>query len=184
MTIAFFGGPLFALLVVFKDEVFFIGDTAYGFLGAALGTGAVLGAPLHRRAGTCGPPQPSHHRRTDRPTAPRCSPSRCHPRSPLALVALLVAGAAYLAIASTLNTAVQLQVDEDMRGKVLSLYVMGLTIATPIGSLLQGWLVEMIGPRPVVADGRCGDGRHHGVAAMGTPVDPAHGRRARRSRCG
>lgn len=150
MTIAFFGGPLFAMLVVFKDEVFFIGDTAYGFLGAALGTGAVLGAPLIAGRGRA-------VRRSKLTTAALLvyGTSVCGfalaPTFPVALVALLFAGAAYLAIASTLNTAVQLQVDEDMRGKVLSLYVMGLTIATPIGSLLQGWLVETIGPRPVVA---------------------------------
>jgi len=150
MTIAFFGGPLFALLVVFKDEVFFIGDTAYGFLGAALGTGAVLGAPFIAGRGRA-------VRRSRLTTGALITYGTAvfafalSPTFALALVALLVAGAAYLAIASTLNTAVQLQVDEDMRGKVLSLYVMGLTIATPIGSLIQGWLVELIGPRPVVA---------------------------------
>ncbi len=150
MTIAFFGGPLFALLVVFKDEVFFISDTQYGFLGAALGTGAVLGAPLIAGRGR----SVRRSRLTTGALLAYGASVLAFALSPtfvVALVALLIAGAAYLAIASTLNTAVQLQVDEDMRGKVLSLYVMGLTIATPIGSLLQGWLVEVIGPRPVVA---------------------------------
>jgi predicted MFS family arabinose efflux permease len=69
----------------------------------------------------------------------------------IAVVGLLGAGAGYLAIASTLNTTIQLQVDERVRGKVLSLYVMALTVSVPIGSLLQGWAAEAIGPRITVA---------------------------------
>lgn len=67
------------------------------------------------------------------------------------IVALLIAGGGYLAIASTLNTTIQLQVDESMRGKVLSLYLMGLTLTVPLGNLVQGWAVELIGPRVTVA---------------------------------
>ena len=63
----------------------------------------------------------------------------------LGAVALLAAGAGYLGISSTLNTTIQLQVTEAMRGKVLALYVMVLTLAMPLGSLLQGWLVDVVG---------------------------------------
>jgi hypothetical protein len=69
----------------------------------------------------------------------------------LAFVALLICGGGYLAIASTLNTTIQLQVDEVMRGKVLAAYVMALTIALPIGALIQGALAEAIGARATVA---------------------------------
>lgn len=150
MTIAFFGGPLFALLVVFKDEVFFVGDTEYGFLGATLGIGAVLGAPFIAGRGR----RMARSKLTTIALLTYGSTVFAFAVSPtfeLGLLALALAGAAYLAIASTLNTTVQLQVDEEMRGKVLSLYIMGLTISTPVGSLIQGWLVEMIGPRFVVA---------------------------------
>ena len=60
---------------------------------------------------------------------------------------LLVAGGAYLAVASTSNTTVQLQVDEAMRGKVIAFYLMTFTAAIPIGSLVQGWTAQTIGPR-------------------------------------
>ena len=40
------GSPVFQLLAVFADQVFHVGDLAYGFLGAALGIGALLAAPL------------------------------------------------------------------------------------------------------------------------------------------
>ena len=61
-----------------------------------------------------------------------------------------MAGAGYLAVASTLNTTIQLQVDEAMRGRVLVFYVMGLTGTMPLGSLLQGWTAGVVGPRPTV----------------------------------
>jgi hypothetical protein len=69
----------------------------------------------------------------------------------VALIALVVAGAAYLALASTLNTTLQLQVAETMRGKVMALYIMGLTGSVPVGSLVQGWLADAVGPRLTVA---------------------------------
>ncbi len=64
---------------------------------------------------------------------------------------LMGAGAGYLAIASSLNTTIQLQVEETMRGKVLSFYILGVTLMAPIGALLQGVLVTVIGPRAAFA---------------------------------
>jgi hypothetical protein len=69
----------------------------------------------------------------------------------LALVALLVMGGGYLAVASTLNTTIQLQVTEARRGKVLAVYVILLTAALPVGALALGALVQGIGPRAAVA---------------------------------
>ena len=60
----------------------------------------------------------------------------------LAVVALFAAGAAYLALASALNTTIQLQVDESMRGKVLAFYVMCLTASLPLGAQVLGFIAE------------------------------------------
>ena len=43
------------------------------------------------------------------------------------------------------------RVEERMRGKVLAFYVLGITLCAPIGSLVQGALAEVIGPRATVA---------------------------------
>ena len=43
-----------------------------------------------------------------------------------------------------------------MRGKTIALYLMGLTASAPIGALLQGWLVDVFGPRAVVATAGAG----------------------------
>jgi len=57
----------------------------------------------------------------------------------VALVALMVFGGAYLAIASTINTSIQLVVVDHLRGKVIAVYLACLTGALPIGLLAWGW---------------------------------------------
>jgi len=65
----------------------------------------------------------------------------------VALPAMFVMGAAHLTSASTLNTSIQVQVDEAVRAKVLSLYLSMLTLANPLGQLLIGGLIELTAPR-------------------------------------
>ena len=144
------GGPLFQLLAVFAERVFEVGDVAYGFLGAALGLGAVMAAPLIAGRG-------SGMRRSRLIMVATTVYGvaivlfAVAPHYALAFVALLMAGGGYLAIASTLNTTIQLQVDEVMRGKVIAAYLMFLTLAMPVGALAQGALAEAVGARATVA---------------------------------
>lgn len=63
------------------------------------------------------------------------------------IVALLFFGGAYLAIASTINTAIQLVVEEHLRGVVIALYLMCLTGALPIGLFVWGLLSDRFGIR-------------------------------------
>ncbi|MEX1217910.1 MAG: MFS transporter [Acidimicrobiales bacterium] len=143
-------GPLFNLLVVFATDVYDIGDGAYGVLAACLGAGAIIVAPIV--AGRGG----------------RANRSRvlaiamvgygaalialgAAPVAFLGGIALLFAGAGYLGITASLNTTVQLQVKEEMRGRTMALYLMTLTAAVPLGALIQGWLVDVIGVQGTVA---------------------------------
>jgi RsiW-degrading membrane proteinase PrsW (M82 family) len=57
----------------------------------------------------------------------------------VALVALMVFGGSYLAIASTINTSIQLVVADHLRGKVIAVYLACLTGALPLGLLAWGW---------------------------------------------
>jgi predicted MFS family arabinose efflux permease len=135
---------------VFADRVYGVGDFAYGVLGAAGGLGAIFGTPLIVGPGS--------RLRRSRLVAlsmlvygVAVVAFGLAPVYPLGVAMLLITGAGYLAIASTLNTTVQLQVDEVMRGKVLALYVIFLTIALPIGGLAQGLLAQVVGPQAAVA---------------------------------
>jgi MFS family permease len=149
-SVGFLGSPVFPLLVVFAEEVFGVSDAAYGLLGAALGIGGVVATPFVAGRG-------SAMRRSQLAGgglvlyATALFVFALSPVFPMAVVALVAAGGAYLAVASTLNTTIQVQVAEERRGKVLALYVMGLTSSYPIGSLVQGALVDVVGARVVTA---------------------------------
>ena len=143
------GSPVFTLIVVFADEVFDVGATEFGILSASLGIGAILATPLI--AG------PGSGMLRSRLIGAGLIVYGCAlmgfalaPNYWFGAAALMAAGGGYLAIASTLNTTIQLQVAENMRGKVLAVYVMGLTGSAPIGALVQGWAAEVIGPRLTV----------------------------------
>lgn len=144
------GGPLFNLLVVFAQDVYGVGDGAYGLLAACLGTGAILVAPIVAgRGGGL-----SRSTLVTIAMAAYGSALVLLGAAPMVLLggaALLVAGAGYLGITASLNTTVQLQVREDMRGRTMALYLMVLTAAVPIGAQLQGWMVDWIGVRWTVA---------------------------------
>ena len=149
-ALGFFGGPLFNLLVVFADRVYGIGDGAYGLLAGCLGLGAIIAAPFVAGRGT-------RMRRSRILSIAMVGYGLAliavgaAPVALLGAIALIFAGAGYMGISSTLNSTVQMQVTETMRGKVLALYVMVLTLAVPIGSLLQGWLVDAVGVQATVA---------------------------------
>jgi MFS family permease len=58
---------------------------------------------------------------------------------PLALVVLAVVGWGSVTQLVTMNTLVQLQVPNDLRGRVFSFYLWALQGVAPLGSLLVGW---------------------------------------------
>lgn len=149
-AIGFLGSPVFPLLAVFAEEVFAVSDSYYGLLGAALGIGGVIATPFVAGRGSA-VRRSSLAGRGLLLYALALVAFALSPVFPMAVVALAVAGGAYLGVSSTLNTTIQVQVAEERRGKVLALYVMGLTSSYPLGSLVQGALADRIGVRAVTA---------------------------------
>lgn len=149
VLVAFFGNPIAQFTVVFADQVYGAGPRVVGVLAAAIGTGAVLVAPLLS----------SWDNKVPRSAAVRIG-LPCYaiavigfglaPNWPLGLLALLFVGAGFLAVIATTNTAVQLIVADEMRGRVMSARVMSFTLAFPLGSLAQGYLADVIGPQVTV----------------------------------
>jgi predicted MFS family arabinose efflux permease len=153
--LGFFESPVFQLVVVFAEDVFAVDEWVFGVLSAALGIGAILATPFVAGWG-------STFRRQSLVAGAilLCGTSMAvfalAPNAYVGFVGLLGVGAGYLTIASSLNTTIQLQVDERMRGKVLAFYVLSITLCAPLGSLLQGVLAQVIGPRATVAAGGVG----------------------------
>jgi MFS family permease len=147
--IAFLGFPVAQFAVVFTDQIYGAGPRVLGLLVSAVGVGAVMMAPLLS---------------TWDDRIPRSMVVRfalpfyalsligfgAAPNWPLGLLGLLGSGAGFLAVVATTNTAVQLIVADEARGRVMSVRIMGFTFAFPTGSLLQGYLADQIGPQATV----------------------------------
>jgi len=64
---------------------------------------------------------------------------------PLATAALFAVGLVYIGVLSSLSTVVQLSAPNEFRGRILSIYLVALGVAYPLGSLVQGPLADRIG---------------------------------------
>jgi len=63
----------------------------------------------------------------------------------LSALAMIVLGAGMMVQMASCNTLVQTIVDDDMRGRVMSLYVVSFMGMMPLGSLLAGWFADHLG---------------------------------------
>jgi len=144
--------PIVTQLVVFAERVFEVSPFWFGVLGSAQGLGAVLAAPFV--AG-----EASRMRRSRLQLVATLGYGLAVIMFGLApvfwvgFVALGAIGAMHLASASNLNSSVQLQVDDAVRGRVMAIYLMGVLGTTPFANLAMGWLISIFGPRPVVTGG-------------------------------
>ena len=148
-VVMFLGGPVIQLAPVFARDTFGVDERAYGFLAAALGVGATAGSVVISAYG-------DGIRRSRMVIGSIAVYGMAvlgmavTPNYAGGLAAMACIGVAYLAVASVLNTSIQLAVDDRFRGRVLALYVMVFTGAYPLGSLVQGFATDRFGVRAVV----------------------------------
>ncbi len=71
----------------------------------------------------------------------------------LSLILMLIIGFGQMLEMAVSNTLVQTLVDDDKRGRIMSLYSMALMGMTPVGSLIAGSLASRIGPQWTVCIG-------------------------------
>lgn len=135
----FLGSPLLTFLPLFADEVFQGGVGQYTQLMAWAGAGAVTGALVVAWLGSF------------------ARMGRTLLALQAAFAALIVlfavtrmlwlnglllfgAGAAMVMVFALLSSLVQLQAPNEMRGRVMSIYLMAFRGGAPLGSLVAGWL--------------------------------------------
>ncbi|MBT5569219.1 MAG: MFS transporter, partial [Acidimicrobiaceae bacterium] len=144
------GQPIVQQIVVFAEEVFEVSPFWFGILGSAQGMGALVAAPLV--AGEL-----SQLRRSRVQLVATSGYGLAIVMFALApsfwvgFGAMALIGAMHLASATNLNSTVQLQVADELRGRVMAIYMMGVLGLSPFANLLMGWLISILGPRPVVA---------------------------------
>ena len=149
VTVALIGSvglPIQMLTVVFAEDVFDRGPGGFGLMLTMVGAGAVLATPVVASIGGR-VPRSQIQRAALLMYGAAVLALMAAPTFVSFLVPLMFIGAAHLTSASALNTAVQLQVDEERRAQVLSLYLMVLMSSNPLGQLVLGQLIERIGAR-------------------------------------
>ena len=91
----------------------------------------------------------------------------------VAFPALFVLGASYFMVITALSTTLQLQVTDEVRGRVMGLWMMGWAGLVPLGSLIAGPAIESVGISAVMLFGAAValvlavtvDLRHHAYVA-------------------
>jgi MFS family permease len=142
--VSLIGTPYTTLMPVFARDIFQGGPYTLGFLMAAAGSGALIGAIyLASRKSVLG---------LGRMIAIASSLfgsgliafslSRVFP---LSVLFLLLIGFGMITQMASSNTMLQTIVDDDKRGRVMSFYAMAFTGTMPFGSLLGGALASKIG---------------------------------------
>jgi MFS family permease len=154
-VVSFMGMPYATLLPIFAQEVLHGGAQTLGFLMGAAGIGALAGAMfLASRDNVLG-------LETVLVVAAMVfgggliafSQSRVFW---LSLGLMIVSGFGMMVHLAASNTLVQTFVDDDKRGRVMSLYTMSLRGMVPLGSLIAGGLASHIGaPATLTLGGVC-----------------------------
>lgn len=146
IAVAGLGSPLFSYLSVYGESVYEVTGWRLGLLFGAAGIGSVLFTPMLLSV------------------APRLPRARLLgaamllygvsvaamgvvPTYAASILVLLCFGGAYVSIAATINTTIQLVVFEELRGVVIAIYLMCLTGALPIGLFVWGAAADVVGIR-------------------------------------
>lgn len=144
MGIAFFGTSFIVLLPVLSDRVFDGGTIVYGYMNSAQGLGAIAsGLYLAGKVQAQRMPQVIFGAAIIFLLALTIISSSSI--LGLTLLGIMLTGVARLGIFASTNTLLQLISNDDMRGRVLSLYMTVFTGGMTLGGISVGALADLIG---------------------------------------
>ena len=141
--------PYVSFIPVFAEDVLHSGSTGYGFLASAVGYGSIIGAILAANFSNV-------QKRgqilvwTTFVYMALVTVFALSNNYALSFTLLVVAGVANSTYLMFNQVMIQLVVDDDYRGRVMSLYVMVSGI-TPFSAFLMGALIDVFGPQITVA---------------------------------
>lgn len=141
----FCGIPLMTLLPVFAKDIFQIGEGGYARMMSVSGAGAIVGALLY--AGM-------HHRFRHGMLALRVQLAFALLLGTFALsrnlwlsyAALFLGGLCLITLFASITSLVQLGTTEEMRGRVMSIFMLAFRGGMPLGNLVTGYLAFQLSP--------------------------------------
>ena len=148
-TGAFLGLPLLTFLPVITKDVFQQDAAFFSWLMTCSGAGAVTGALVVAWIGK--------HRHIGRLLLVclglfgAAMAAFAFSRTPLVSAGILFVAGALLVMCFSLTTSLaQLLAPADLRGRVVSIYMLAFRGGSPLGGLASGWLVTQVGSAPTV----------------------------------
>lgn len=142
----FFGMTYQVILPAFTEKVLEEGQKVYGYLLSSVGIGAICGALFMASRKTV----VGLNARTVSAmalfgfslaaTATGVVPAMC-------MITLVMMGFGVMVFNSSTNTVLQTLVDDDKRGRVMSLYTLALNGTAPFGGLVAGYAVDKVGSK-------------------------------------
>ncbi len=146
---AFCGVPLALLLPVYARDVYGLDAGGFGMVGAVLGAGAVAGALNVARLGNA--PRKGRNSLTMQIFLGVAMIAFAITRSIVpGVVLLFLCGGAILAVFTMVTSLVQLNVSEDMRGRIMSVHNTAFRGVMPISNVSCGYAAEKLGARNVL----------------------------------
>lgn len=151
---AFFGLSYVVLLPGIARDVLDKGAWAYGVLLGGLGLGAVIGAPLvtilNRRH-----EEGAIIRYAMLVTSLMIIVMAVSRSYPLSVAATVGVGVSFLMVAASINTVLQSRVERNMRGRIMSFYILLFQGTAPLGGLLMGYLSDVTSTSTALLAGGC-----------------------------
>lgn len=151
-VLSIFGFPYLVLMPVFARDVLHVGAEGLGFLMASVGIGAVCAAlgvavygsrvPKGRLVTWAGPA-----------FGLAVAVFALTQWFPVAIVVLLLSGAAMIANNAVTNTLLQTTAPDGLRGRVMGAYTFVFVGMAPFGAFQAGWLADRIGVQGAVGAG-------------------------------
>ncbi|MDT0328942.1 MFS transporter [Nocardiopsis lambiniae] len=140
----FFGANGQSQIALMVNNVFETGAAAFGVAAACLAVGALIGALLAARRER---PRLRLILMGSMAFGVAQIVAGLMPTYPTFIIVLVPMGIAFMTYVTTLNATFQLTVDPQMRGRVMSMFLLVFMGVAPIGAPVVGFLADAFGPR-------------------------------------
>ena len=141
----FCGVPILTLLPVFAKDVFGLGATGYSNMMAVSGAGAITGALLYA-AFSRTTRQGMLALRVQILFAALLAAFALSRNLALSCVILFFAGACLITLFAAITSLVQLAISDEMRGRMMSIFMLAFRGGMPLGDLTAGFVASRVSP--------------------------------------